>query len=173
MIVLQTLYDMLAVQFHKMSQPKMLLQTAAVAIAFKIPGWVFHQGPTINHAVMIVVLVVVMCCDWLSGSVLAHRSPVMLHNSHYGNEAIIRDAIIVFICFGFMGMDFVLKSKSFLFAVFTAAFIAQNMNSVLSNVYVLGWNKYFPMWLFSLLKDEIISKVKKYYQKGEPEHEKE
>lgn len=72
-----------------------------------------------------------------------------------------------------MGMDFVLKSKSFLFAVFTAAFIAQNMNSVLSNVYVLGWNKYFPMWLFSLLKDEIISKVKKYYQKGEPENEKE
>ncbi|WP_162619235.1 hypothetical protein [Latilactobacillus curvatus] len=32
MIVLQTLYDMLAVQFHKMSQPKMLLQTEQLMI---------------------------------------------------------------------------------------------------------------------------------------------
>ncbi len=49
---------------------------------------------------------------------------------------------------------------------FTGAFIWQNFYSFLGNIAALGWSKYFPMWLFNLVQDEMVAKLHKYFPHG-------
>lgn len=136
-----------------------------------IPAWIESDTPTIEHAVMMAILVLTLFIDWLTGTALARRSPVTERTSHVGNYSIIRDFIIVALCVMAIGLDYVCKTRSIIFAVFTAAFIWQNFYSVLGNVITLGWDKHFPFWLFNLIKrwvnDEVKSKQHKYFPKGD------
>lgn len=131
--------------------------------AIAIPTWLFSQTPTVEHAVMIGILIFTFVLDWLTGVTLAHKSTVVHRTSHVGINAFIRDFIIVLICAAAIGLDFVFETKSFVFAFFTGAFIWQNFYSFLGNVAALGWGKYYPMWLFKLIQGEMIAKLQKYF----------
>lgn len=132
-------------------------------LAIALPTWLSRNGPTIDHAVMIGILIFTFILDWIAGVTLAHKSPVQYRTSHEGIYAFMRDFLIVLICAASIGLDFVFESRSFIFAFFTGAFIWQNFYSFLGNVAALGWSKYFPMWLFKLVQDEMIAKLHKYF----------
>ncbi|MEJ1300129.1 phage holin family protein [Latilactobacillus sakei] len=83
-----------------------------------------------------------------------------------GIDALMRDFIIVVICACSIFLDFVFETESFIFAFFTGAFIWQNFYSFLGNIAALGWSKYFPMWLFNLVQDEMVAKLHKYFPHG-------
>ncbi|WP_260290735.1 phage holin family protein [Pediococcus pentosaceus] len=144
-----------------------------IGAVLAIPAWVERDFPTREHGIMMGILLAVLVIDWLTGSQLAKRSPVSEKLSHTANISLIRDFIIVLMCGMAVGLDCVLNTKSFIFAIFTAAFIWQNFYSVLGNLITLGWGKYFPMWMFSLIEkwvqDEVRSKQNKYFPtvKGE------
>lgn len=148
----------------------------AIGAMLAIPAWVEHDFPTKEHGIMMGILLVVLIIDWLTGSQLAKRSPVSEKLSHTANISLIRDFIIVLMCGMAVGLDCVLNTKSFIFAIFTAAFIWQNFYSVLGNLITLGWGKYFPMWMFSLIEkwvqDEVRSKQNKYFPTKGEFHEK-
>lgn len=140
---------------------------SVIGVVLAIPAWVEHDFPTREHGIMIGILLAVLVIDWITGSQLAKRSPVSKKLSHTANISLIRDFIIVLMCAMAVGLDFVLNTKSFIFAIFTAAFIWQNFYSVLGNIITLGWGKYFPLWLFILIEkwvqDEVRSKQNKYF----------
>ena len=138
----------------------------AMGAIVAIPTWVFSSKPTVDHAVMIVILILTFMIDWFAGATLARRSPVKRRTSHAGIDALFRDFIIVLICSSAILLDFVFQTKSFIFAFFTAAFIWQNFYSFLGNVAALGWSRWFPMWLFKLIQDEMIVKLHKYFPTG-------
>lgn len=137
-----------------------------VGVSVAIPTWVLSDTPTIDHAVMIGILILVFVLDWLTGTTLARQSPVKNRTSHAGIDALMRDFIIVVICACSIFLDFVFETESFIFAFFTGAFIWQNFYSFLGNIAVLGWSKYFPMWLFNLVQDEMMAKLHKYFPHG-------
>lgn len=137
-----------------------------VGVSIAIPTWVLSDTPTIDHAVMIGILILVFVLDWLTGTTLARQSPVKNRTSHAGIDALMRDFIIVVICACSIFLDFVFETESFIFAFFTGAFIWQNFYSFLGNIAALGWSKYFPMWLFNLVQDEMVAKINKYFPHG-------
>lgn len=135
--------------------------TAGLAVA--IPTWIYSDRPTIDHAVMIGILLFTFFLDWITGTILAKRSPTRKLTSHQGIYTLMRDFLIITMCASSIGLDFVFESRSFIFAFFTAAFIWQNFYSFLGNVAALGWAKYFPIWLFKLVHDEMLAKIEKYF----------
>lgn len=140
-------------------------QSYIAGFLIALPEWVMSDRPTKYHIVAIGILILVIILDWITGIILAKKSPIVKDNSDYGIQATIRDFIIILICGGAIGLDYVFNSKSFCFAFFTAAFTWQNFYSFLGNVAALGWTRYFPLWLFNLVEDEMISKLQKYFNK--------
>lgn len=145
----------------------------AMGVAVAVPTWLFSTKPTVYHAVMIVILIGVFMLDWMAGATLARRSPVKHRTSHNGIEAIFRDFLIVMVCAISILLDFVFQTRSFIFAFFTGAFIWQNFYSFLGNIAALGWGNHFPMWLFSLIQDEMVVKLHKYFPAGKDTNGKE
>lgn len=173
--VMETAFYMLKSCFSKMGQSHAIYGSVIGAIV-SIPAWIESDGISAEHIVMMIILGVILYLDRVTGKELAKRSPVKLKGSHVGNSSTIRNAVIVCICTISVGFDFVFKTRSFIFAIFTAAFIWQNFYSLLGNVITLGWGKYFPLWLFSLIEkwveDEVRIKQNKYFPTGENRGEK-
>ncbi|WP_182437992.1 phage holin family protein [Bombilactobacillus bombi] len=138
----------------------------AVLQAVQIPHWLYSDHVTIDHGVMLLILLFTFVLDWITGSMLSRRSPTQKLTSHAGIKAVERDFIIVSMCAFSIFLDFVFETKSFIFAFFTAAFIWQNFYSFLGNVAALGWDKYFPTWLFKMIHDEMLAKLEKYFPNG-------
>lgn len=135
----------------------------AVLQAASIPHWLYSDHLTIDHGIMLLILLFTFVLDWITGSMLSRRSPTKKLTSHAGIKAIERDFIIVSMCAFSIFLDFIFESKSFIFAFFTGAFIWQNFYSFLGNVAALRWGKYFPLWLFRLIHDEVMAKLQKYF----------
>lgn len=143
---------------------------AGVTVA--LPAWILRKHdilPSAYHDWLVVALLLVIMLDWLCGSALARRSTTVTKSSSTAIDSLIRDCMIM-ICVGLAYlMDYALQTGSFIFVVFVMAFIWQNFISVMANVYVLGWERYFPMWLVNIINNEITHKIKKYL---EDSHEK-
>lgn len=134
-------------------------------ITLAIPSWIMKQHdllPNQYHDVLILALLIVIVMDWAAGTALARKSPKVIKQSNTAIDSLIRDFMIVLCVFLAYLLDFELQSGSLIFAVFCGAFIWQNFISVMANIYVLGWEKYFPMWLVKLISNEITHKIKKY-----------
>lgn len=178
---LMNLNNMIMDIFHKLIDSKSYTvgiaagATSGVA-SLIVPDWVMHQGPTKEHAVGILVLLVVFGLDWLCGSRLAKKSPKQSQETNTAIDSAIRDAVIVIICIVMIEVDDFLQSRSIFFAFFTAAFIYQNFKSVCANAYILGWRPYFPARvldvIFKWLDNEIEAKTKKYFPFGTIKKEK-
>lgn len=158
---LNVLTEMLNHTFQKMIHTHSYIFGVAVAI----PAWIMNdiQSTKTQHEEMMLVLLVVIFFDWVAGYRLAKKSTVVDRSSGYGINAAFRDFIIVSICGLSILLDDLFETKSVCFAIFTGAFIYQNFYSLLGNVAALGWDRYFPLWLFKIIEDEKNAKVKKYF----------
>lgn len=133
-------------------------------LSLTVPDWVNHPGWNYYHTIMIIILLAVFVMDWMAGSSLAHHSTVKRKTSEVANDSLIRDGIVLGICLSAYGIDQLLVSTgSWVFVIFTAAFIYHNFYSLMANIAVLGWEPYFPMWLLKWLEDEIEAKKEKYF----------
>ncbi|MBO0961635.1 phage holin family protein [Neobacillus sp. MM2021_6] len=116
------------------------------------------------HIYIAAALAIIVVLDYVVGDRLAKKND--LYKSNIGIDACIRDGII----FGIVGVgwifDQLLGTGALVFAVLAFSFIYHNLQSFVSNLYVLGWDKYFPMWLFKILESEINAKIKKYSDQG-------
>lgn len=164
---MKEIIELLKGQLTKMSTDGSWLAGVATSITLALPAWISQSDWSRHHTVLAVILVAVICLDWLVGSRLAKVSPVRLKTSEVAIDSMVRNIIIVAICGIAWGLDYLFGTGSLIYAVATGAFIYHNFYSLLANIVVLGWDKYFPMWLLRWLDDEIKAKTKKYFPNKE------
>lgn len=138
-------------------------------LAIAIPQWIYTQGWSANHSILIIILIGIIAMEWLVGGRLAKLSPVQKNSSEVAIDSAIRDVIIIGMCAAGYGFDHLFDTGSFIYVFITAAFIYHNFYSLMANIGVLGWEKHFPMWLMNWLENEIEAKKDKYF----PENNKE
>lgn len=134
---------------------------AVGSVTLMIPTWVQHEEWEVHHNEFIVVLVLIIFFDWLAGSQLAHKANK--RQSTHQNNSLIRDVIIIGMCVAASLLDDAMHTGSFLFFVITLAFMHHNLYSLLANLALLGWDKYFPVGLLKWLNDELEAKARKYF----------
>jgi phage-related holin len=134
---------------------------AVASIPMMIPGWVQHEEWEIHHNELILVLALIILMDWVAGSRLAHRAGHK--QSTHWNDSLIRDVMILGMCVAASLLDDAMHTGSFLFFVITMAFVHHNLYSLLANLALLGWDKYFPVGLLRWLNDELVAKAHKYF----------
>ena len=135
--------------------------TGGLTIA--IPQWVYTKGWSINHTILIGILIGVIGFEWIVGGRLATKSTSRNKTSEVAIDSLIRDIIIMGICAMGLGLDQLFATGSVIYTVITAAFIYHNFYSLMANIAVLGWDKHFPMWLLNWLDNEIAAKKEKYF----------
>ncbi|MBO0475179.1 phage holin family protein [Enterococcus ureasiticus] len=160
-------FELVKDQLFKMEKDKSWFAGIAGAVAIAVPQWVFSDTWTFSHTVLIVLLLVVLVLDWITGRMLAERSEVVRKKTEIVIDSLIRDGLIFLVCGICYGIDFLIGTHSIIFTVFTTAFIYHNLSSFVANATVLGWEKNYPMWLFSFilkwLHDEVYAKMDKYF----------
>ena len=152
--------DTLLEQFNKMIHDKSFLIGSALAI----PVWILNaKGWGEVHSWLIILLTLIIIAEWIVGSRLAKLSEVKNKTSEVAIDAVIRDGVIYIIVMAGWVADQLFKSGSLIFAILALAFIYHNLYSLTANLYVLGWDKHFPMWLFKWAENEIRVKKEKYF----------
>lgn len=156
-------FELIKDQLLKMEKDKSWVAGILSSVILAVPKWVLKKEIGIEHAVLIVILVVILSMDYLAGSTLAKKSPVKRKNSTTLFECIVRDFTIIAICvLGYL-FDYLLGTGSIILTAITVAFAYQNLYSFMANVAVLKWEEKFPLWLFKWLQDEIEAKKEKYF----------
>jgi toxin secretion/phage lysis holin len=112
------------------------------------------------HIYIATALAIVIALDYLVGVRVSQKNGT--YKSSVGIDAVIRDGIIFAIVALAWIFDQLLGTGALVFAILAFAFIYHNLQSFAANLYVLGWDKYFPMWVFKILESEINAKIKKY-----------
>lgn len=166
---MQDIWELLKSQLIKMGSDGSWIFGVATSITVALPAWISQTDWSRHHTVLAVILLAVICMDWLVGSRLAKASPVRLKTSEVAIDSMVRNIIIVAICGIAWGLDYLFGTGSLIYAVATGAFIYHNFYSLMANMSVLGWDKHFPMWLLKWLDDEIQAKTKKYFPKKKEE----
>lgn len=161
---IKTIIEMLGNQAEKMKNDgSWIIGSLSGIFSVAVPKWVMDPNWSIDHTILICVLIAIFCAEWFVGSRLAHKSTSKKNTSEAGIDAAIRDAIIIALCVMAYGCDHMLNTGSVIFTILTAAFIYHNLYSLMANISVLGWAKWFPMWMFKWLQDEIEVKKEKYF----------
>ena len=135
--------------------------TGGLTIA--IPQWIYTKGWSVNHTILIGILVGVIGMERLVGGRLATLSTDKYKSSRVAIDSLIRDVLIIGICAMGLGLDQLFSTGSVIYTIITAAFIYHNFYSLMANIAVLGWDKHFPMWLLNWLDNEIAAKREKYF----------
>lgn len=123
------------------------------------------KGLMLLHAYIAAALAIIVGLDYAIGVRVAKKNDK--YKSNIGIDAAIRDGMIFGIVTVAWIFDQLLGTGAFFFAVLAFSFIYHNLQSFAANLYVLGWDQYFPMWLFKILESEINAKIEKYISKGE------
>jgi toxin secretion/phage lysis holin len=147
--------------FQKMIVNKSLALGAITGTIGTFLDAVFNaKGLMIMHVYIVAALAIVVALDYVVGVRVAKKNGK--YESNIGIDAVIRDGII----FGTVTVawifDQLLSTGALIFAVLSLSFIYHNAQSFAANLYVLGWEKHFPMWLFKILESEINAKIEKY-----------
>ena len=132
-------------------------------LTIAIPQWIYTQGWSMNHSILIGILIGVIGFEWLVGGRLATLSTDTQKSSRVAIDSLIRDVLIIGICAMGLGLDQLFSTGSVIYTIITAAFIYHNFYSLMANIAVLGWEKHFPMWLLNWLDNEIAAKKEKYF----------
>ena len=161
---MKEIIELLRSQLLKMSgDGSWIFGAVSGGFAIAIPQWIYTQGWSINHSILIGILIGVIAMEWLIGGGLAKLSPVQKNSSEVAIDSAIRDVIIIGMCAAGYGFDFLFNTGSVIYVIITAAFIYHNFYSLVANIAVLGWEKHFPMWLLNWLDNEIAAKKEKYF----------
>ena len=156
--------DLLKGQLSKMNvDGSWIFGAVSGGLVIAIPQWIYTQGWSMNHSILIGILIGVIAMEWLVGGRLAKLSPVKKNSSEVAIDSAIRDVIIIGMCAAGYGFDFLFNTGSVIYVIITAAFIYHNFYSLVANIAVLGWEKHFPMWLLNWLDNEIAAKKEKYF----------
>lgn len=160
-------------QLSRMLQDKSyFVGIAAGTISVAIPEWVLDSGEwTINHNILVGILLAVLILDQLVGRRLAKESPILNKSSSVMIDSVYRDISMLILVGISYGIDYLIGTGSVVFVFITASLIYHNFYSFLANAVVLGWGKNFPLWLFKWLDNEIKVKTKKYFPESEIENE--
>ncbi|MGX2947150.1 phage holin family protein [Enterococcus alishanensis] len=161
---MEEILDLLRNQLSKMTADgSWLAGIVGGGLSLTIPKWVTSKEITVEHGVLVGILLLVFVMEWVVGRRLAKISTAKLKQSSIMNDSLIRDFIIITICVAAYGFDYLLGTGAVIFCLFTIAFIYHNFYSLMANIAVLGWEKYFPVWLLRWLQDEIEAKKEKYF----------
>lgn len=155
--------EMFKSQVGKMFENNNAFFGSLMGAAIAIPSWIYEKELRLQHVVLMVLLIGVLVVDHIVGSRLAKKSDDKLRTSYTLFDSIVRDFIIIAVCAGAYGLDYLLGTYTIIYSIVTFAFILQNSYSVAGNIYVMGWTKYYPVWLFKWAKDEIEAKKDKYF----------
>ena len=161
--------EMIKDLFSKMQENGVLKVGAVTGLTLQIPQWIYSKTFTFSHAILMGILITVLVLDFLVGFSLAKQSPKEKRGSTTLFNAFVKNFVIITICMMGFAIDYLLGTFTIIFSVLTVAFIFQNAYSLAANIYVAGWTKYFPVWLFEWAKDEIELKKEKYFPKKEKE----
>lgn len=118
------------------------------------------------HFFIALVLVIFLVLDYVVGDRLSKKNGK--YRSNIGIDAVIRDAVILAVVAVGWIIDQLFGTGAFVFSVLAFSFMYHSLQSFCANLYVLGWDKYFPMWLFRFLESEIKAKINKYTGEDEP-----
>ncbi|WHY76216.1 phage holin family protein [Neobacillus sp. WH10] len=155
------MFDKMTDVFQKMVVNKSLVLGALTGSVGAFFNAVFEaKGIKEMHIYIAIALVIILILDYAVGDRLAKKNKV--YESNIGIDAVIRDGIIFLIVGVGWIFDQLLGTGAFVFAVLALSFIYHNLQSFVANLYVLGWDKHFPMWLFKILESEINAKIEKY-----------
>lgn len=159
------MFENVLVSFQKMIANKSLaLGTITGTVGAFVDSLFQAKGFVEVHIYIVALLVIVLALDYAIGDRLAKK--YKKYRSNIGIDAVIRDGMILLIVGVGWIFDQLLGTGAFVFAVLSFAFIYHNAQSFAANLYVLGWDKHFPMWLFRFLESEINAKIEKYDTKG-------
>ena len=160
-------------QLLKMVQDKSyLIGTVAGTVSVAIPQWVFQDKEwTVNHTILVIILIGVLMLDQMTGRKLAKKSTVVTKNTTVMIDSLMRDFTMLMIAGMAYGFDYLLGTGSILFVFMTVSLIYHNFYSFLANALLLGWGKNYPFWLFKWLDNELKAKAKKYFPDSEIETE--
>jgi toxin secretion/phage lysis holin len=159
------MFENLSSLFQKMIANKSLALGAITGTVGAFMDSLFQaKGFVMMHVYIALLLVIVLVMDYAVGDRLAKKNKK--YKSNIGIDAVIRDGIILLIVAVGWIFDQLLGTGAFVFAVLAFSFIYHNAQSFAANLYVLGWDKRFPMWLFRFLESEINAKIEKYTGKG-------
>lgn len=123
------------------------------------------KGFKVLHIYIALALAIIVFLDYVVGVRVAKKNGS--YKSSIGIDAVIRDGIIFLIVAVGWIFDQLLGTGAFVFAVLSLSFIYHNFQSFVANLYVLGWDKHYPMWLFKIVESEINAKINKFQNKGE------
>jgi hypothetical protein len=118
------------------------------------------HGVTILHAIFFGMVSGICIIDWLIGDRLSKKK--LIYESNIAIDALIRFVIFLIILAIMLGLDWIFGTGAFLYSLIAIALVYHNTQSVVANIYVLRWEKYFPIWLFKWAESEIKAKLKKY-----------
>jgi toxin secretion/phage lysis holin len=153
--------DNLSNVFQKMIVNKSLTLGAITGTIGAFLDAVFKaKGLMIMHVYIVAILAIVIALDYIVGVRVAKKNGK--YESNIGIDAAIRDGIIFGVVSVAWIFDQLLGTGALIFAVLSLSFIYHNAQSFAANLYVLGWDKHFPMWLFKILESEINAKIEKY-----------
>lgn len=155
--------EMLKDLFNKMQTSNTLKLGTITGLTLQIPQWIYSREFTLQHIILTGILLGVLLLDFLVGFYLAKQSPNMKRGSATLFNAFVKNFVILSICAMGYGFDYLLGTYSFIFSILTLSFILQNSYSLAGNIYVAGWTKHYPVWLFEWARDEIELKKEKYF----------
>jgi phage-related holin len=160
------MFEKLASVFHQMVTNHSLTFGAVTGTIGVFVDAMFNaKGFNTLHVYIAAILAIVVFLDFTVGVRVAKKTGN--YQSNIGIDAIIRDGLIFLIVAVGWIFDQLLGTGAFVFSVLALAFTYHNFQSFCANLYVLGWDKHFPMWAFKILESEITAKVRKYAEKGD------
>jgi phage-related holin len=152
--------------FHKMVANKSLVLGAVTGTVGAFVDAIFNaKGFGKFHIYILLALMIFLVLDYAVGDRLSKKTGK--YQSNIGIDAVIRDAVIVgLVAVGWI-IDQLFGTGALIFSVLAFSFMYHYLQSFCANLYVLGWDKHFPMWLFKFLESEINAKIKKYTGEGD------
>ena len=98
--------DLLKGQLSKMgTDGSWIFGAVAGGLTIAIPQWIYTQGWSINHTILIGILIGVIVFEWIVGGRLATKSTSKNKTSEVAIDSLIRDIIIIGICAMGLGLD--------------------------------------------------------------------
>ncbi len=113
----------------------------------------------IIHIQLMGILIGIILCDYLLGNRIAKKNKT--YESGIAIDALIRDGIMIALSTVCYLVDQVLGTGALIFAIFVFALCYHNVQSIVANIYVIGWQKHFPIWLFNWVDSEIRAKFQR------------
>ncbi|OIK11970.1 hypothetical protein BIV60_17090 [Bacillus sp. MUM 116] len=159
------MFENLTGLFQKMVTNKSLVLGALTGTVGAFVDAMFQaKGFKEMHMYIAAALAIIVFLDYVVGVRVAKKNGS--YKSSIGIDAVIRDGVIFLVVSVGWIFDQLLGTGALVFGILAFSFGYHNLQSFGANLYVLGWDKYFPMWLFKILESEINAKIRKIQNKG-------